>query len=445
MCNTIIPICILFVGIIILNFVIASGDQAAFRFDVDGFNEFNPDFSTSTVASYDSAKTPFSQNLLSAESMASYNERSMRYDLCEAVTPPADNNFEAFGISYTGLPDRNLTEVFAGQCLWDSRTDVPQSFYGGWVLHEAAEQAPVGAAPQLSYTVIQNASAVHASPIFANMMNNLFYKQLQDNANAEIIVRSYPLPKTEVQDVVDGIAVAFTFCIFVVITFSLIPASQISYIVKEKEAAHNSKHQQIISGVSIPAYWFSNYVWDLAMYLVPMAFCLIFIDAFDISQLTGSGCGTNCLESPLSAVGVILFLYGTAVIPFTYCCSYAFESAATAQIFMMASSFLLGLVLMMLSFMMSVLSEGTCEANKVLMFFFRLFPGYNLGKGLLNISIGRDGLLGYPCYDQVGDTDVPLSPYDLNMVGYEVTYLALESVFYMMAAILIDYVLSFPG
>ena len=55
MCNTVIPIMILFVGIVILNFVIYTGNQKTFRLDVDGFNELNPDFSTTAIVSFDSA------------------------------------------------------------------------------------------------------------------------------------------------------------------------------------------------------------------------------------------------------------------------------------------------------------------------------------------------------------------------------------------------------
>jgi len=39
------------------------------------------------------------------------------------------------------------------------------------------------------------------------------------------------------------------------------------YIVKEREC--NAKHQQIVSGVSLGAYWFSNFLVDYAKYLIP--------------------------------------------------------------------------------------------------------------------------------------------------------------------------------
>lgn len=59
------------------------------------------------------------------------------------------------------------------------------------------------------------------------------------------------------------------------------------FIVKERET--HVKHQQLISGVSIPAYWLSSFVWDLLQYLVTWAICVGIIFAFDVEAFTSSG------------------------------------------------------------------------------------------------------------------------------------------------------------
>ena len=43
--------------------------------------------------------------------------------------------------------------------------------------------------------------------------------------------------------------------------FSFIPTSIVPFITKERE--NKVKHQHMMSGVSLIAYWFSNIVWDL--------------------------------------------------------------------------------------------------------------------------------------------------------------------------------------
>ena len=65
------------------------------------------------------------------------------------------------------------------------------------------------------------------------------------------------------------------------IGLSFIPASLITFIVKERE--DNVKHQQIVSGVSLFSYWLSNYALDMLKYLVPGIFGFLMVLAFDIN------------------------------------------------------------------------------------------------------------------------------------------------------------------
>ena len=41
--------------------------------------------------------------------------------------------------------------------------------------------------------------------------------------------------------------------------FAFVPGGVVVFVVKEKMASHNSKHQQLVSGVSILSYWTSSY------------------------------------------------------------------------------------------------------------------------------------------------------------------------------------------
>lgn len=91
--------------------------------------------------------------------------------------------------------------------------------------------------------------------------------------------------------------------LFVIIAFSFIPASFAVFVVKEREI--NAKHQQLISGVSIPAYWLSTFAWDIMNYMLPCILSIILIIAFDIKQLT---------TGDALAATILLFLeYGMSV------------------------------------------------------------------------------------------------------------------------------------
>eukprot|EP01047_Picozoa_sp_COSAG01_P024229 COSAG01_NODE_1491_length_10131_cov_5.872508_9_plen_201_part_00 len=97
--------------------------------------------------------------------------------------------------------------------------------------------------------------------------------------------------------------------IMIVIAFSFVPAATVAFPVMESEVHHNSRHQQYISGVSIPAYWLSNYIWDLSLFLVLMAIVAGSLQAFQIKifiqrqpcvdcvpgqQLSSNGGSTSC-------------------------------------------------------------------------------------------------------------------------------------------------------
>ena len=97
----------------------------------------------------------------------------------------------------------------------------------------------------------------------------------------------------------------------------MIPASIISFVVKEKQIA--MKHQQLVSGVSLRAYWVSHFLTDFVRNLVPSFWSVAMIQAFGVASLTdwyGSACA-------------IFFLFGWAIGPFCYLMSFLFEFEGT--------------------------------------------------------------------------------------------------------------------
>lgn len=141
-------------------------------------------------------------------------------------------------------------------------------------------------AEQLSYNILVNGSAMHGAGIYMNLVHEAFLQVMTGNGKATIVANNYPLPRTSKQDSNEASLDAFTAALFFMIAFCFIPASYVSFIVKEREV--KAKHQQIISGVSIYAYWCSSWVWDVVSYLptVVLVFCLVL--AFGIDSYTKS-------------------------------------------------------------------------------------------------------------------------------------------------------------
>ena len=87
---------------------------------------------------------------------------------------------------------------------------------------------------------------------------------------------------------------------------------------------------QVISGVSLPAYWLSNFIFDILKTYIPITFFIIIIL---IIQNDGF---TNSIW--------LLLLFPLTIVPFTYMTSFWFKSDNTAQIFTIFMHFLFGAI-----------------------------------------------------------------------------------------------------
>lgn len=134
---------------------------------------------------------------------------------------------------------------------------------------------------QYSYLVEANTISKDVPPIFINQMNQAILRQATNNQNFQITVEVSPLPNTynfaQLQNSISGIVAAFMFSI----GLSFIPASMITFTVKERE--EKVKHQQLVSGVGLFAYWTSNLVIDFFKALIPCLFGIAMVYAYDIT------------------------------------------------------------------------------------------------------------------------------------------------------------------
>ena len=75
-------------------------------------------------------------------------------------------------------------------------------------------------------------------------------------------------------------AQALDFSSIVSIALALIPCVIISLIIKERE--NQLKHMQVVSGVSLPAYWISNLVADITKTYIPILIIILLQIVFDL-------------------------------------------------------------------------------------------------------------------------------------------------------------------
>jgi ABC-type multidrug transport system ATPase subunit len=287
-----------------------------------------------------------------------------------------------------------------------------------------------------SYVAMANSTAYHAVPTIVNTINSGLFNWLSGGVNSSITTAVAPLPFTKRQGIVINSILSWITVLFIVIAFSFIPAPYAMFIVKEREV--NAKHLQLISGVSIPAYWCSTYVWDLLTYMIPCSVGLALLWAFDVTELIAPGSGP--------ATAVLFILFGTAVAPFTYCVSYFFQSHSSAQMMTIFVN-LFCFMLLFASFVMKQVSS-TCKPDSILRYFYRLLPGYALGDGLFQLSVLKElPFLETNCGTMPFKERIEqkFTAFDMKAAGWPILYLAAESVVYFLLAIGIDIMLSYPA
>ncbi|CEG41294.1 atp-binding cassette superfamily [Plasmopara halstedii] len=348
-----------------------------------------------------------------------------------------------FGVTYTD-PEVNTTGATGyglrlGQEIYNRgygvNTSTVEGQYGAYLVRGDSDQNI------LSYNLFVNTTSTHGAIIFKALMDQTIYRFFAsdstfDGSNLNLVVNNHPLPLTADSKALFGSFLAFTACLFICIAFTYYPASIVTFLVKEKQSTHNSKHQQLVSGVSLGAFWLANFLWDFLLYLIPCVTALGLIKAFDIDAMTGGSSCTSCTSETFVAVIVLFLLFGLAICPFTYCLSYLFNEHASSQTYTIMINFITGVVLMIASFILDVI-DSTRDTNAMLVFVWRLSPLFDLGYGLLNLVLHE--------ITTIRESDeTPTSPFSTQIMGWEMIYLFLTAILYGLLAVGIDYAMTFP-
>lgn len=149
------------------------------------------------------------------------------------------------------------------------------------------------------------------------------------------------------------------------IALALIPCVIIAFIIKER--VQQLKHMQLISGVSLPAYWLSNLIADISKTLVPMLIALVLMNIYGVED---------------EGAWLLLLLYPLAIVPFTYVTSFAFTNDTVAQIMTIFLHFLFGAIAPIVVISLQSI-ESTASTGDALRYAFTIVPTYCVGHGLI--------------------------------------------------------------
>ena len=152
------------------------------------------------------------------------------------------------------------------------------------------------------------------------------------------------------------------------IALAIIPTTIISFIIHEKE--NHLKHMQITSGVSISAYWVSNYIFDLLKTGFQIGLILILSEVSEIEQPEG--------------LWQSFVLFVPVIVSFTYMISLCFKKQLTAQIVTLFTSYLFGGIMACVwYFLKRIPTDGTQLVADKLRWIFQPLPTYAVCQGLI--------------------------------------------------------------
>jgi len=286
------------------------------------------------------------------------------------IDPDFIDNFNEIYIDPVAVPVTTLA-AFDAQVVADQGPGLTSPINVFNVFMNSYDEA----AQNYDYTVLLDTRAQEGSAYAMNKINNAILRDATNNDQATITVINAPFLKTTGAKSIDQVFSGVIYAFVLGIAMSLIPASLITYIVKERE--HNAKHQQIVSGVSIHAYWFSNYFVDLIKYLIPAVISALMALALDASALIDG--------DKYGALWLTFIFYGFSIIPFVYLTAFLFRNYGTAQIASFFFNFCTGFILSLLISLLR-LFDSTRTVGDVLQWFFRPLPCFAMTYGFLNLA-----------------------------------------------------------
>ncbi len=416
LCNTLLPIVLFGSGLGILKFGPMGSNDPPYAIST---NAFNPEgYDPSLYVPFASPAGDRFENVLTSTKLYKTFKVNM-----EAIPKSLYKN------AYANDADKGVLAV-AEEVLPDDASKRPNwhdgtTVYGGVVI-EADRLDP----KSVKYTIMVNSTATHGLPTYANLVNEALLKSRPGvPKSASIKVTSAPLPQTVKSQQLFQLIFAFLASIFAVIAYAFFPATVIGFIVLEKEEVHNCKHQQLVSGVSVLAYWLSNFVFDSLSFILPLLSGTILVCVFDVQQFLK--------DALLPLIGVLIG-YGMSSIALSYAISFLFKKHSSAQNFILFFNFMTGLVLMVASFVMEQL-EHTKQKNSKLIWLYRIFPSFCLGDALLRLSsiVHNDEVALYGP-DLAQNKHTVVHPVDMFITGNDMCCLFSTMLIFMLFVIAKD-------
>ena len=322
------------------------------------------------------------------------------------------------------------------QSIWDYRNALAASQIGAFTFSDVSYGKKCTAAysneymeyndTMISYMMHSNYTARYGPPVIQALLGSGMINAVASQTST-LSVTYAPLPLTSIQATLQTSYVISYIVDFILIAVVFVPAVFSAYVVREREV--KAKHVQFVSGISVPGYWLSTWIWDVISYQITAWSIIFLVAVFPNTELLS---GKDAI-GPL--IGLMV-LFGTSITGFCYMTSFLFKSPAGAQIANVGLMFILGFVLSIVGIVLRLFPETQEPFKNYVRYILLLFPPYALGDGLFSLT-------SIKTYSLVENVDY--KPYSWMITGLPLAFMAWESFVYIVLTILIEYSLSVPS
>jgi ATP-binding cassette, subfamily A (ABC1), member 3 len=268
------------------------------------------------------------------------------------------------------------------------------------------------------YTLVNTRSP--GSPFFLSSIASEAI--LRDMGYSTVIkMTNHPLPRTVTMVAYDNAVSGFYAGFIIALALAFKFSSIMAFIVKER--TDGSKHQQVISGMNIWAYWVGNLAYDYVLYLVVAVISIGIAKAMSVDKLTAG--------EAFAAFWMLALFYGLSYISFTYIVSFCFSDYGNAQSSYYFMTAIAGGLLPIVTLVFRILKASTSPYARGVAWFLRLHPAYAFGEGLINVG----SVLIYDVLENTSGTTVQALDWEISKA--DIVYLAIGIFFFFLVLFLV--------
>uniref|UniRef100_K7GAL1 ATP binding cassette subfamily A member 12 n=1 Tax=Pelodiscus sinensis TaxID=13735 RepID=K7GAL1_PELSI len=332
----------------------------------------------------------------------------------------------------------NLTGHDVETYLLATAKEFIQKRYGGWSFglplptELKFDITPVPANRTLT-KVWYNPEGYHSLPAYLNSLNNFILRaNVPKNKSSEygISVVSHPYPGGQCKEqVMLSSLLDILVSMSILIGYSITTASFVLYVVKEHQT--KAKQLQHISGISVTIYWVTNFIYDLALFTVPVTLSIGVISAFQIPAFFNN--------NNLLAVYLLMMMFGYATFSWMYLLAGIFKETGMAFIVYVSINLSFGINTIITHSVVFLLSQekagdqGLHDLAEILRHVFLIFPQFCFGYGLIELS-QHQALMGFL---KAYGVDYPNKTFELDHISSKLLGMFIQGTIFFAIRLLV--------